>query len=99
MSARSRGQCPPWRIRTPTDFWKDLLRRRVARVAVFYIAGAWILAQAVDLLLDAFDASLPRFHNLVLEQGSLPLTLFERRLADAARVAMVGGATPENLKS
>ena len=38
-------------------FWKELLRRRVVRVAVFYIAGAWILAQAVDLLLDAFDAS------------------------------------------
>ena len=38
-------------------FWKELLRRRVVRVAFFYIAGAWILAQAVDLLLDAFDAS------------------------------------------
>jgi hypothetical protein len=38
-------------------FWKELLRRRVVRVAVIYIAGAWILAQAVDLLLDAFDAS------------------------------------------
>jgi len=38
-------------------FWKELLRRRVVRVAVFYIAGAWILAQAIDLLLDAFDAS------------------------------------------
>ena len=38
-------------------FWKELLRRRVVRVAVFYIAGAWILAQAVDLLLDAFDSS------------------------------------------
>jgi TolB-like protein len=38
-------------------FWKELLRRRVVRVAVFYIAGAWILAQAVDLMLDAFDSS------------------------------------------
>ena len=38
-------------------FWKELLRRRVVRVAVIYLAGAWILAQAVDLLLDAFDAS------------------------------------------
>jgi TolB-like protein/Tfp pilus assembly protein PilF len=41
----------------PKRFWKELLRRRVVRVAIFYIAGAWILAQAVDLLLDAFDAS------------------------------------------
>src|SRR6188508_2006858 len=38
-------------------FWKELLRRRVVRVAVIYLAGAWILAQAVDLLLDAFDSS------------------------------------------
>ena len=30
-------------------FWKELLRRRVVRVAVIYLAGAWILAQAVDL--------------------------------------------------
>jgi TolB-like protein/tetratricopeptide (TPR) repeat protein len=37
--------------------WQELLRRRVVRVAVIYIAGAWILAQAVDLLLDAFEAS------------------------------------------
>jgi TolB-like protein/Tfp pilus assembly protein PilF len=41
----------------PKRFWAELRRRRVVRVAVYYIAGAWILAQAVDLLLDAFDAS------------------------------------------
>lgn len=43
--------------RDPKRFWEELLRRRVVRAAVFYVAGAWILAQALDLLLDAFDAS------------------------------------------
>ena len=41
----------------PKRFWDELLRRRVVRAAIFYMAGAWVLAQAFDLLLDAFDAS------------------------------------------
>jgi TolB-like protein/tetratricopeptide (TPR) repeat protein len=41
----------------PKRFWAELLRRRVMRVAIFYVAGAWILAQVVDLMLDAFDKS------------------------------------------
>jgi TolB-like protein/Tfp pilus assembly protein PilF len=43
--------------RDPRRFWDELLRRRVVRAAVFYAAGAWVLAQAFDLMLDAFDAS------------------------------------------
>ena len=43
--------------RDPRHFWDELLRRRVVRAAVFYAAGAWVLAQALDLMLDAFDAS------------------------------------------
>ena len=41
----------------PKHFWDELLRRRVVRTALFYAAGAWVLAQAADLMLDAFDAS------------------------------------------
>ena len=41
----------------PRRFWAELLRRRVVRAAVYYVAAAWVLAQVVDLLLDAFDAS------------------------------------------
>ena len=41
----------------PKHFWDELLRRRVVRTALFYVAGAWVLAQAADLMLDAFDAS------------------------------------------
>lgn len=43
--------------RNPKQLWAELLRRRVVRAALYYIAGAWVLAQAFDLLLDAFDAS------------------------------------------
>jgi TolB-like protein/tetratricopeptide (TPR) repeat protein len=38
-------------------FWSELRRRHVARVAAYYLAGAWVLAQAASLLLDAFDAA------------------------------------------
>jgi TolB-like protein/Tfp pilus assembly protein PilF len=41
----------------PKRLWEELLRRRVVRTALFYVAGAWVLAQVMDLLLDAFDAS------------------------------------------
>ena len=44
-------------IRNPKQLWAELQRRRVVRAALYYVAGAWILAQALDLLLDAFDAS------------------------------------------
>ena len=43
--------------RNPKQLWAELRRRRVVRAALYYIAGAWVLAQAFDLLLDAFDAS------------------------------------------
>ena len=41
----------------PRHLWGELKRRRVVRAALYYVAGAWVLAQAFDLLLDAFDAS------------------------------------------
>ena len=41
----------------PKQLWAELQRRRVVRAALYYVAGAWILAQVLDLLLDAFDAS------------------------------------------
>src|SRR5512141_2603900 len=43
--------------RDPKHLWDELLRRRVVRTAVYYVAGAWVLAQAMALLLDAFDES------------------------------------------
>ncbi|HEX9207650.1 MAG TPA: tetratricopeptide repeat protein [Steroidobacteraceae bacterium] len=41
----------------PRQFWAELMRRRVVRAALYYVAAAWVLAQVLDLLLGAFDAS------------------------------------------
>jgi TolB-like protein len=41
----------------PRRIWAELQRRRVVRAALYYVAAAWVLAQALDLLLDAFEAS------------------------------------------
>jgi TolB-like protein/tetratricopeptide (TPR) repeat protein len=89
----------------PKRFWAELLRRRVIRVALFYVAGAWILAQAGDLLLDAFDASqYMRFVIAGLVLG-LPIALvlgwiFDitpagiERTPEAPATATVNAATP-----
>jgi TolB-like protein/Tfp pilus assembly protein PilF len=45
-------------------FWSEVRRRHVPRVAAYYIAGAWVLAQAASLLLDAFDA--PHYTRYVI---------------------------------
>jgi TolB-like protein/tetratricopeptide (TPR) repeat protein len=42
---------------SPKQLWAELLRRRVVRVVVYYVVGAWVLAQVFDLVLDAFEGS------------------------------------------
>lgn len=41
----------------PRNLWAELTRRRVVRAALYYVAAAWVFAQVMDLLLDAFEAS------------------------------------------
>jgi TolB-like protein len=41
----------------PRILWSELRRRRVVRAALYYVAAAWVFAQVMDLLLDAFEAS------------------------------------------
>jgi TolB-like protein/tetratricopeptide (TPR) repeat protein len=41
----------------PKRLWDELRRRRVVRAVLYYVAAAWVLAQVLDLLLDAFEAS------------------------------------------
>jgi TolB-like protein/tetratricopeptide (TPR) repeat protein len=56
-------------------WWSEVRRRHVLRVAVYYLAGAWVLAQVTDLLFDAFDAaSYTRFVIGALVAG-LPVAL------------------------
>ena len=57
------------------QFWKEIRRRHVPRVAAYYIAAAWVIAQASSLLLDAFDAArYTRFVIAALAVG-LPVAL------------------------
>ena len=44
-----------WQL-NPKHIWAELRRRRVARAALYYVAGAWVLAQVLALILDAFEA-------------------------------------------
>ena len=54
----------------PRHLWGELKRRRVVRAGLYYVAGAWVLAQALDLLLDAFEASqYMRFVVMALVAG------------------------------
>src|SRR5512134_1862232 len=56
-------------------WWVEVRRRRVLRVALWYLAGAWVLAQVTDLLFDAFDlAGYTRFVIAALVAG-LPVAL------------------------
>jgi TolB-like protein/Tfp pilus assembly protein PilF len=39
------------------SFLDELIRRNVFRAAALYLAGAWLVLQVADIVLDAFDAS------------------------------------------
>ena len=53
---RTRGS-KAMRTPNPGRLWAELRRRHVVRIALYYVAAAWVLAQVLDLLLDAFEAS------------------------------------------
>jgi tetratricopeptide (TPR) repeat protein len=52
-----------------TSFWKrlleDLKRRRVVRVAIGYVIGAWAIVEVSDVLLPTFDAPAWLFRAVV----------------------------------
>lgn len=73
----------------PKRLWDELLRRRVVRMAVFYLAGAWAVAQVAEYLLEAFglDDWYKRVVVYVLTAG-LPVALV---------LAWVFDITPEGI--
>src|SRR6478735_2807880 len=84
----------------PRRFWDELLRRRVVRTAVYYLAGAWVVAQAMALLLDAFDAShYMRFVIAALVIGLPVVTvlawMFDLTPRGIERTAGLSGSTHE----
>lgn len=56
-------------------FWTEVRRRHVPRVVAYYIAGAWVLAQAGSLLLDAFDSAHYTRYVIAALAAGLPVAL------------------------
>ena len=59
-------------------FFTELKRRNVFRVGVAYVVGAWLLAQAADLVFDVIGAPdiVLRSIAVVLALGFLPVVIF-----------------------
>ncbi|MCZ6830703.1 MAG: hypothetical protein O7F73_14175 [Gammaproteobacteria bacterium] len=58
------------------DFFSELKRRQVYKVAVFYAAGAWILVQVADIVLENFNASDRIMQGVILLMAlGFPITL------------------------
>lgn len=60
---------------TLRQYWAELRRRHVPRVAAYYLAGAWIAAQAASLLLDAFDLGHYTRYVIVALGAAFPVAM------------------------
>src|SRR3954467_15337981 len=62
----------------PRDFFAELKRRNVVRMAGLYLVGAWLLTQVASTLLPAFDAPGWALRTLVvsLAIGFIPALIF-----------------------
>lgn len=56
-------------------FWREVQRRRVARVAVIYAAAAWVLIQVADVFLQAFELDAALKYVIGVTIGGLPIAL------------------------
>ena len=55
--------------------WAEVSRRRVPRMAAYYVAGAWVAAQVASLLFDAFDADHYTRYVIGALAAGLPVAL------------------------
>ena len=62
----------------PRNFFAELKRRNVIRMAGLYLVGAWLLTQVASTLLPAFDAPSWALRGLVitLALGFIPAVIF-----------------------
>ena len=73
-----------------TDFFAELKRRNVIRMAGLYLVGAWLLTQVASTILPMFGSPewLPRTIVILLGIGFVPALIF----------SWVFEVTPEGLK-
>jgi adenylate cyclase len=57
------------------SFWTELRRRRVPQATAYYVAAAWVVAQAASLLLDAFDLGHYMRYVIAALAVGLPIAL------------------------
>lgn len=69
--------------------WTEIGRRHVLRVAAYYVAGAWVLAQAASLLFDAFDVAHYTRYVIAALVAGLPVAL---------ALAWVFDVTPQGIR-
>lgn len=62
----------------PHNFFSELKRRNVIRMAGLYLAGAWLLVQVAGIVLPMFGAPdwLPRSIVILLAIGFVPAVIF-----------------------
>ena len=62
----------------PRNFFTELKRRNVVRMAGLYLVGAWLIVQVTGTLLPIFDAPawVPRVVVILLALGFVPATVF-----------------------
>src|SRR3979409_2198780 len=62
----------------PRNFFAELKRRNVVRMAGLYLVGAWLLTQVASTVLPMFGAPdwLPRSIVILLAIGFLPALIF-----------------------
>ena len=57
------------------EFWEELRRRNVVRVAIYYSAFAWVAVQAGDVLLEAFELEHWLRYVIAILVGGFPVAL------------------------
>src|SRR5215813_9247800 len=77
-------------MKEPSNFFSELKRRNVIRMAGLYLVGAWLLTQVASTILPMFGAPewLPRSIVTLLAIGFVPALIF----------SWVFELTPEGLK-
>src|SRR3954453_5092275 len=63
---------------TSSDFFSELRRRNVIRLAGLYLVGAWLLTQVASTVLPTFDVPSWALRGLIitLELGFVPALIF-----------------------
>lgn len=75
--------------KTPPTIWHELVQRRVVRVALYYGAGAWLLVQIADVVLEAFAADAALKYIIAASVVGFPVALVLSWMFDVTPAGIV----------